>query len=372
MIRFHGKPFLEYLVECIRDQGFSRILLLLGYLPNVIVDHFGSGRQFGINIEYSITAVENDTGRRLQLAQSSLDECFLLVYGDNYWPMQFESMWKQYLDNRRLAQITVYNNQDRYSRSNVAVDNQGIVTNYDKTRMSPGLSGVEIGFAFLRRKVCELIPETNANFESTVYPKLVEQKELSGYVTYHRYYSVGSHERLPITESFFARHKTIILDRDGVINEKPDKGEYVCDWRAFRWLPGVFVALRLLNQAGYRSIIVTNQAGISRGMLSETRLAEIHARMRNEVLENGGRIEAIYHCPHGWDEGCECRKPRPGMLFRAQRDFHLDLTKTVFVGDDARDREAGEAAGCHTILLQPGASLLQVVQGDILGSRVSM
>ena len=97
MLPFHGKPFLEYLVEHLKEQGFEKVLLLLGYLPEVIMDHFGDGGSFGLRVEYSVTDVEDDTGRRLQLAAAKVDPCFLLMYGDNYWPMRIDSMWNQFI-----------------------------------------------------------------------------------------------------------------------------------------------------------------------------------------------------------------------------------------------------------------------------------
>jgi D-glycero-D-manno-heptose 1,7-bisphosphate phosphatase len=116
--------------------------------------------------------------------------------------------------------------------------------------------------------------------------------------------------------------------------------------------------LRLLRQAGYRVIVVSNQAGIGRGVMSEDDLEAIHVKMRTEAERAGGRIDAIYHCPHDWNAGCECRKPRPGMLFQAQREHHLDLTRTFFLGDDERDAEAARAAGCPSAMVTSGATLL--------------
>src|SRR6476660_72562 len=108
MIEIHGKPFLEYLVEMLREQGFERVLLLLGYLPEVVKEHFGDGRKWGIQIEYSVTAVENDTGRRVKLAAQQIDECFLLTYCDNYWPMQIDRMWERFIQANVPAMITIY------------------------------------------------------------------------------------------------------------------------------------------------------------------------------------------------------------------------------------------------------------------------
>src|ERR1700733_534474 len=110
MIEFHGRPFLEYLIDFLRDQGFQRILLLLGYLPDVIRDHFGDGARFGVEITYSVTDVSNDTGRRLYLARPHMEPCFLLAYCDNYCPIDIETMWRRFRASSALAVVTVYAN----------------------------------------------------------------------------------------------------------------------------------------------------------------------------------------------------------------------------------------------------------------------
>ena len=116
MIEFHGKPFLEYLIEMVRDQGIDRFLLLLGYLPEVVQDYFGDGRKWGVSIEYSVAADEDETGRRLKLAQSRIDPTFLLMYCDNYWPLQLDSMRRQFAGGDAEAMVTVYRNDDGYTR----------------------------------------------------------------------------------------------------------------------------------------------------------------------------------------------------------------------------------------------------------------
>ena len=138
-------------------------------------------------------------------------------------------------------------------------------------------------------------------------------------------------------------------------------------WEDWRWLPGAREALRLFKRAGYRVIVVSNQAGIARGAMAQADVDAIHEGMRAEARESGGDIDAVYCCPHGWDEGCECRKPKPGMLYQAQRDFHLDLTRTYLIGDDERDTQAADAAGCPSILLSGERSLLNVAR-DLIGA----
>ena len=361
MIEVGGKPFLEHQINMLREQGFKRVLLLLGYLPEVVQDYFGDGKKWGMEIEYSVTAVEDKTGRRLKLAESKLDDIFFLLYCDNYWPMSMEKMWRRFLETKVPMMVTVYSNKDNYTKSVLKVDETGFVSVYDKTRKTPDLQGTEISYAILRKELISGLPDGNIGLEETLFPPLIQKRELAAFVTHHRYYSVGDTFRLPITEAFLARCPAIILDRDGVLNEKPPRANYVRNWPEFKWMPGAKETLRLLNEKGFKVIIVSNQAGIARGAMTENDLMEIHRQMTKEVEQSGGRIDAIYYCPHNWDDGCECRKPRPGMLFQAQHDFNLDLTRTYFIGDDERDGQAAEAAGCLSALVSDKKNLLKII-----------
>lgn len=368
MIEFHGKPFLEYMVEMLREQGFETILMLLGYLPEVITDHFGDGSRLGVRIDYRVTAPEDLTAHRIQEAAEWIDDTFLLLYCDNYWPMQFDRMWESYVESGAPAQITVYSNADGYTKDSVSVGEDGFVQAFDRTRTTPGLQGVEISYAILDKPtVLPLLPERQELFEQAVYPELVRQGRLHAYWTGHRYYSVGSHERLELTSEFLARRPAVILDRDGVLNVRPPMAEYVRRPEDFRWLPGAREALRLLAGAGYRVIVVSNQAGVGRGLMTERQVEAVHEKMRTEAEEAGGRIYAVYYCPHAWDAGCDCRKPKPGMLFQAQREHHLDLTRTTFVGDDERDEEAARAAGCRFAYAAADVPLLDVTHRLLKG-----
>jgi histidinol-phosphate phosphatase family protein len=364
MVEFHGKPFLEYLIEMLRGQGFERVLLLLGYLPEAIQEHFGDGRSYGLKIEYSVSGPDDLTVSRVQLARDRIESTFLLMYCDNYWPMLMDRMWDRYRAIGAPAMVTVYSNKDAYrpGKDSVIVDSDGFVTVFDRERVTPDLRGVEISYAILDASVLELLPEQDELFEQALYPRLAERRQLSAFVTDHRYYSVGSLERLPVTERFLARRPAVILDRDGVLNRRPARAEYVTAPEDLEWLPGARDALRLLRDAGYAVIVVSNQAGVARGAMSVADLDAVHRRLRADTAEAGGRIDRIYHCPHGWDEGCECRKPAPGMLFQAQRDFDLDLTRTPFIGDDERDRQAADAAGCPPVMVSERHPLIAAVQ----------
>ncbi len=157
-----------------------------------------------------------------------------------------------------------------------------------------------------------------------------------------------------------AQPRTVFLDRDGVINRKAPKGDYVKRWEEFEFLPGAREALALLTLRGFRTIVVTNQRGIARGLMTEGDLTEIHRRMARELAAVGARLDAIYYCPH--EHGtCACRKPAIGLFERARDAFpDIDFSSAYMIGDSSDDMEAGRRAGCRTILVSPRARKLRL------------
>jgi len=362
MVPVHGRPFLEYLIELVRRNGVRDIVLLLGYLPDKITEHFGNGEKFGVNIRYTITPVGDDTGTRLKKAEPLLDDHFLLMYCDNYWPMDLGRLEDFYGRQNVSASVVVFSNANKMTKNNMFVDEHGYVSKYDKSRTDPGLNGVDTGFFLLDKKILELAPDGDFNFEKEIVPKLIAERQLAGYMTDHRYYSLGSIERLPITEKFFEPRKIVFLDRDGVINKKPTPADYVKQWEEFEFLPGAIEGLVWLSKHGYEIYIITNQPGIARGKMTQEDLMQIHANMQRDLKVRGVLLSGIYVCSHGWDEGCRCRKPNPGLLYQAANEHYFDATKAIFIGDDPRDIEAGETVGCRTIHMESDGNLLKVVE----------
>ncbi len=146
--------------------------------------------------------------------------------------------------------------------------------------------------------------------------------------------------------------KLIILDRDGVINEDSDAFVKTPDeWTA---LPGSLQAIARLTQADWSVVVATNQSGLARGLFDMATLNDIHAKMRRELKAVGGNIGAIFLCPHGPDENCTCRKPRPGMFTEIGKRYDIPLTGVPAVGDSLRDLQASSAAGCAPVLVLTG------------------
>lgn len=158
--------------------------------------------------------------------------------------------------------------------------------------------------------------------------------------------------------------KVIFLDRDGVINKNLDN-DYVKSWAEFEFLADSKRAISRLTQNGYEIIVITNQAGVNKNLVSSDIVAEIHRKMADEISSAGGNIKAIYSCPHRQDENCECRKPKPGMLLQASRDYDIELGKAYLVGDSMRDIEAGDSVGCKTILVMTGHGAKEISQREM-------
>lgn len=145
--------------------------------------------------------------------------------------------------------------------------------------------------------------------------------------------------------------RAVFLDRDGVLNVKLPENRYVRSWEEFTFRDGVVEALRMLRARGYLLIVVTNQRGIGRGMMSEDDLAEVHRRMRSELAKEGVKLDTVLHCPHNIEENCRCRKPRPGMLAEAIGLHGVDPARSFIVGDSESDLAAGRAVGVAGILV---------------------
>jgi len=154
--------------------------------------------------------------------------------------------------------------------------------------------------------------------------------------------------------------QAIFLDRDGVICE--NRPDHVKSWSEFQFLPGVLPTLRRLAATPFAIVVVTNQAIIHRGMVPAAVVEEIHRRMVWSIQQAGGRVDAIYCCPHRPEEGCSCRKPKPGLLFQAARDLGIRLEDSYLIGDAMTDVEAARAAGCHPLLVRTGRGALYAEQ----------
>ena len=346
MILCNGKPFIQYLMEQLSDLGVKRFLLLTGYMGEQIKEYFQDGSEFGWGIEYSHGPVSWDTGKRVWEAKKLIDSKFILMYSDNFCPYPIEKLLDLQTKNNSAVTLMV----SPKLPGNIEIDLDGIITRYDNAR-SEDMPYVEIGYM--------VVDKSNffAGFSGSdisltkVLKYLVSQSKVSGYIQKDRYQSISDPVRWREAEKYLSPKKIILIDRDGVINQKALKGEYITNWKNFSWVPGSREFMKEMSNDGYKFIVITNQAGIARNMMTIEDVSEIHKKMTEELAKYGIEILNIYMCPHHWDECCECRKPKPGMLFEASKNEYVRLDQSIYIGDDETDLIAATSAGCGFVYL---------------------
>ncbi len=372
MVPVNGRPFLEYLVTLLKENGIEEIVMLLGYKAEKIIEHFGDGSGFGIKIKYSVGDASYDTGKRLKNGRDLFDEHFLLMYSDNYWPLNLAKMAELYRKTNASVVMTAYNNKygaGEYGyKNNLCISDSGLVNKYSLDYIEDNFdySCIDVGSFVVAKNIIDKIPDRNISFQRDFLPKLISQKTVYAYRTDYPYVSITNIDKLKHAEKLLQPKKIVFLDRDGVINKKMPLHDYVKIWKEFKFLPGSIEAIKLLNNSGYEVYVVSNQQGVAKGVMSKKDLDKIHQNMSGELKKNRAEINAIYCCTHSQADGCDCRKPKPGLFFRAARDYNLDLTKTFFIGDRGSDLEAGKSAGCKTFLVSEGNSLLNIIRKEIL------
>lgn len=208
LVPVNGIPFLDYLFQAIAEAGIGKILMLLGYKNEKIVQCYGDSLSNGIKIEYSIGTAEDQTGRRLLNAYPLLDKHFLLMYGDNYWPIAIGEMKKVYDKANAKVLTTVFNNNHGTGEygveNNIEVGEDFIVCNYDKSRKSKGLNGVDIGFFIVQKDILDPTMDGNVSFEEDIFKNFVQKRQVVGYRTDTQYYYITDVKSLQVFEAFAA------------------------------------------------------------------------------------------------------------------------------------------------------------------------
>jgi len=240
---------------------------------------------------------------------------------------------------------------------NISLDKSSFVQRYDNNRSGLDLDYVEIGYMIVERdETLSFYEKPECSF-SSILQKMVIKHQISAWVQNDSYHSISDPERWKKTNKYLSPKKIILMDRDGVINKKAPRGEYICKWEDFGWIDATRHAMKMLAKIGFKFIVISNQAGISRGIVDTDNLKHIHNNMKYELMLDGIEILDIYVCPHHWNDRCWCRKPNPGMLFQASKDYLFRLDKTLFIGDDPRDCQTAWNAGSSSIFIGESKAL---------------
>lgn len=387
MINICGKPILEHQIDNLKACGLTDIILVIGYLGEKIKDYFGDGSRFGVCIEYFIEDHPLGTAGAL-FKMPQLTEDFLLLCGDVIIDVDFNRFIAFHKEKKAWASLVAHPNGHPY-------DSSLLVTEIEAPQMAGGMpvdthrvicwmakederlyykNRVNAGIELISP---ELLKETMKNFvprhpetpdkidlDRDVLKTNIGSGRIYAYDTPEYVKDMGTPDRFFEAENDIKtgkvhahnlknRQKAIFLDRDGTINKMVG---FITRPEQFELLPDVAKAIKAINKSGYLAIVITNQPVIARGDCTFEQLQTIHNKMETELGKEGAFVDAIYVCPHHTDKGfsgerpeykcdCDCRKPKPGLLLQAAKDFNIDLSQSYMIGDSDRDVKAGKNAG---------------------------
>jgi len=196
MLQIKGRPFLEYQLELLKEYEIKDILLCVGYRGELIKDHFGDGRKFGVNLSYSFDGDKLlGTGGALKKAYKLLNENFFLMYGDSYLPYDYQEIERHFRDSVKLLLMVAYRNQNRFDRSNLLIQD-GMIKLYDKTLQGENLEYIDAGLSILKKEVLNLVPEEEPYDLEELYRTLISEEEMTAFEVKQRFYQIGSFEGL--------------------------------------------------------------------------------------------------------------------------------------------------------------------------------
>ena len=389
MIPIDGKPILEYQILMAKRYGFTDFLFIIGYLGDQIREYFGDGAKWGVTIKYFQETQPLGTAGALGYLKDKLTEEFFVFYGDTV--MDFDMIHMLDFHHRKHADATllVHPNDHPYDSDIVDVDKDGKVKNFfikphPDCFISHNMVNAAL-FIFSPSILSEIEVGTKSHIEKNVLPKCLQDgMRLYGYNTAEYIKDMGTPDRYyAVSEDVISgkvnrlnrvnQRPCVFLDRDGVINKevnllnKPEQMELI---------EGAADAIRYINEKGYLAIVITNQPVIARNLCTLEELDYIHAKLETLLGAEHAYLNDIYICPHHPDGGypeerkeykikCNCRKPAPGLLLQAAKDWNIDMPHSIMIGDQDRDYQAGVNAGVgQSIKVETNKAnaLLKVIQ----------
>jgi len=376
MIPILGKPILEYQIDCLKRNNLTDIIIVIGHLGSQIKDYFGDGSGFGCNIIYYEETIPLGTAGALYKIEN-LTEDFLLINGDVILDMDFSRMLSFHKEKNARATLAVHPNNHPYDSALIIcnADNQvtGWINKEDKREwykntVNAGVHILTLDFI----KTCRNSNEKIDLDRDLLKPNIANNR-IFAYSTPEYIKDMGTPERYAqVTDdvnkgivhkkNLSRKQKAVFLDRDGTINQL---NGFIAVPDDLILQNGAAEAVKIINNLGYLTIIITNQPVIARGETDIEILNLIHMKLETDLGKIGAYIDDIYYCPHHPDKGfegerleykidCNCRKPKPGMIIEAAKKYNIDIGASFMAGDHFRDVQCAINAGCEPIFLTCG------------------
>lgn len=377
MIPIGEKPILEYEVEMAKRYGYTDFLFIIGYMGDQISSYFGTGEKWGVTIEYYQETKPLGTAGALGFLKDKLSEDFFVFYGDTVMDFDMQAMLEFHEQKNADATLFLHPNDHPYDSDIVDLDNHNRVRHfYNKPHEQGFISRnmVNAALFILKPSILDKIEiGVKSHIEKDVLPKCLDAgMKLYGYISFEyikdmgtpgRYYAVCddviSGKCLRMNRK--NQRTAVFLDRDGVISREID---LLCKPEQLELIEGAAEAIKYINEKGWLAVMVTNQPVIARNLCDCETLDYIHAKLETLLGERRAYLNAIYYCPHHPDSGypeerkeykikCTCRKPAPGMLLQAAKDWNINIKESIMIGDRDSDVMAGKNAGCkHNVKIE--------------------
>lgn len=380
LVPVDGMPILEREIRSLASQGFKDLILTIGYFADKIIAYFGDGSQLGVKIDYFVEKTPlGNAGALFQLKEKLGDEPFFLLNADAAFDVDFNRMLDFHKAHGGLVTLFTHPNSHPYDSGLIIASENGKVEKWlskederprwYNNRVNAGLHVIDPKVLELSYKNLEIDPATGfpkgkVDLDRQILKPLCGTGMMFCYDSPEYVKDMGTPERFHQVEADYKngvvqaknlhnKQKAIFLDRDGTINKYVGFLRNIDD---FELIDGVSETIKLINQSGYLAIVVTNQPVIARGEVTWEELHEIHRKMETLLGKDGAYIDGIYICPHHPNKGyegerpeykinCDCRKPKPGLLFQAAKDFNINLSESYMIGDSDTDIMSAVNAG---------------------------
>jgi D-glycero-D-manno-heptose 1,7-bisphosphate phosphatase len=388
MIPIDGKPLLEREILSLRDQGITEFILTVSHLSEVIMDHFGNGYDLGVDITYFKEKTPLGNAGALYQLKDRLTEDFLLINGDVLFEIDVNRFIRFHKEKDALVSLFTHPNDHPYDSGLIVTDEDDRVIRWltkEEERPLYYQNKVNAGLHLLSPEVLQNeISKEKIDLDRDVLKPLCGDR-MFAYGSSEYVKDMGTPERYEMVcrdylsgkvgaRSLRNRQKAIFLDRDGTINHFVG---FLRNLDEMELNPHSAEAIRKINASEYLCIVITNQPVIARGEVTFGELREIHNKLETLLGNEGAYLDGLFFCPHHPDRGyegeipelkidCDCRKPKPGLFFKAKDAYNIDLSASYMIGDSDNDVLAGSNAGCKCIKIERDGDLREAVD-RILG-----
>ena len=338
MVKVNNEPFLKHLLDQCKSNGIKNFLFLCGYKHEKIINYFGSGKKFGVKIEYHYNSPNIETYKRIYEARGKLRNIFLLLYADNYASLNLNDLIDKFNKNKSNFIISICNKK----KGNILINikNSKISKYYFKKNNKSNY--VDIGYMILHKKIIlKNYTSRNISFNYLI-DKLVKQKKIHYYYNDTNYLSISDLKRYKNTKKNFT-DKYVLIDRDGVLNKKNNKHYYVRNLKELRInYPFIKKLKKIIKNK--KLICITNQAGIATKDVKKVQLQKINSKIKLELKKFKIDLVDFFVCEDHFNSQSFFRKPNHGLFLMASKKYKIVLDRTFYIGDDLRDIEASYRA----------------------------